>query len=80
MWHEIFAGSNFCDFSSDPFLHIKTTAKLTPELKISANLSTLHKNSVLRNRVCWITTCLFHLEQSTMNNWFDIELAYRSVV
>ena len=33
VWHEIFAGSNFCDFSSDPQISVpanKITAKIFP--------------------------------------------------
>ena len=33
MWHEILAGSNFCDFSSHPLINNKF-----PQLKITMNI------------------------------------------
>ena len=55
--------------------------KITPE-KIFSNLNSLHKNTVLRNRACSITTCLFHSEtkRCTMNYRYYIGFAYGSIV
>ena len=55
--------------------------KFTPE-KIFSNLNSLHKNTVLRNRACSITTCLFHSEtkRCTMNYWYYIGFAYGIVL
>ena len=45
-------------------------AKLYSKVNNSySNLSSLHKTTVLRHRVCSITTCLFH-SACTMNYWF----------
>ena len=66
VWHEIFVGSNFYGFSSDPqnkFPQIKITANIFPAVIYSReNLNFLHKNTVVRNRVCSITTCVFRSE------------------
>ena len=47
-------------------------------------MNSLHKNTVLRNCVCSITTftCLFHSERRryTMNDWFYIGYACRSTI
>ena len=74
------------------FPQIKITANIfpanifTPEY-IFFNLNSLHKNTILRNRVCSITICLFHSKTKryimyTMKYWFYIHVgyAYRSVV
>ena len=55
--------------------------KFTPE-KIFSNLNLLHKHTVLRNRACSITTCLFHSEtkRCTMNYWYYIGFAYGIVL
>ena len=76
VWHEIFAGSNFCDSYSDPQkkgAQINITANIfpaqfTPE-QIFSNLNSLHENAELRSRVYSVTTCLFRSETKryTMN-------------
>ena len=40
--------------------------KFTPEY-IFSKLSSLHKDTEIKNRVCSITTCLFHLEKNAEN-------------
>ena len=37
-------------------------SKNLPQSEIFSNLNSLHKNTVLRNRVCSVTTCLFRSE------------------
>ena len=58
----------------------------TPEY-IFFNLNSLHKNTILRNRVCSITICLFHSKTKqyimyTMKYWFytHVGYVYRSIV
>ena len=69
-------GSNFCDFcsfSSDPQKEVPAnknyrkhfSRKNLLQSKIFSNLNLLHKNTVVRNRACSITTCLFHSEMTT---------------
>ena len=80
MWREIFASSNFCDFPAirkNKFPQIKITANIffrknIPQREIFSNLNSLHKNTILRNHVCSITTCLFRSEtkRNTINFWF----------
>ena len=48
--------------------------KYTSEQMFS-NLISLHKNTILGNRVCSITTCLFRLEtkqDTTKKYWFSL--------
>ena len=70
----------FCDFSSNlpkyGLANLPQTCfpqKFTPE-KIFSNLNSLPLGTVLRNRVCSITTCLLHSETKwyTMKYWFYI--------
>ena len=74
MWQDIFARSNFFDFIAIfPAIHkrkfpqIKTTANIFPVKiffrgEIFFNLNSLHKNTLLTNRICLITNCLFRSE------------------
>ena len=72
----------FSAIRKNKFLQTFFPQKFSPE-KFS-NLNSLHKNTVLRNCVCSITTftCLFHSEtrQYTMNDWFYIGYACRSSI
>ena len=80
----------FSAIRKNKFLQIKITANIFPtkiysSLKlIFSNLNSLHKNTVLRNCVCSITTftCLFHSETRlcAMNDWFYIGYACRSTI
>ena len=79
VWHKIFAGSkfgDFCSFSSDPQKEVPANKKLPQTFSVQnfipewifSNLNLWHKNTVLRNRACSITTCLFHSETTT--HWY----------
>ena len=76
---------NFCGFEFLPYF--QRSAKISSRKKICrkhfsckkitpvytyCNLNSLHKNTVLRNSVWSITTCLFHSETKryTTNYWF----------
>ena len=58
------------------FPKIKITANIFPAKKyiVFSNLNSLHKNTIPRNRVCSITTCLFHSETKryTTKYWFIV--------
>ena len=69
VWHEIFAGSDFCEFfqwSAKIF-----PQKFTPEYKIFSNRKFA---AALRHRVCSIANCLFPSETKryTMKYWFYV--------
>ena len=75
VWREIFA--IFSSIRKNKFPQIKITANIffgknLPQNEIFSNLNSLHKNTVLRNRVCSITICLFRSEtkRNTINFWF----------
>ena len=85
MLHESFAGSNFCDFSSDPQKYVPVKKNLLQTFfpqkfapgEIFSNLNSLHNNTEVKNHVCPITTCL---KTVYMNYWFYIEYTYCGTV
>ena len=79
VWHEILRVLIFCDFCVFSAIHkkkfpqIKITAKHFPA-KIYSGVNILRlkfttQNTVLRNRVCSITTCLFRSETESGIQW-----------
>ena len=84
MRHEIFAGSNFCDFPAirkNKFPQIKIMAKIFPRIYSGVNIlffKSLVKNAVLRNHICSITTCLFRSENKAV--YSEILTAHRIAV
>ena len=88
MWHEIFAGSNFYDFSSDPQVPAKKLlnenifpAKIYSSILNMLWLKFTTQKTELRNRVCSITTRPLNSETKRYRmNWFYIVHAYRVVL
>ena len=89
VWHEIFVGSNFCDFSREAqnlVPALKITASIFPT-KIYSRVNILYfkfatQNTVLRNRFCSISSGFFRVETKryTMKYWFQFTSDTHTVV